>query len=609
MIMGKPVWAVVCGSIREQFEFNMTIAKLCDLRNQGLLDGIIISTWKGEIDKIPALRNTLNELKVSVIELNEKTVIEEKGVNMSFWIQEYQLRQGILHVPNDVFILKSRTEFGIDKILPFEPILRGSVSLEIDRNSEFSFKLRYRIAIMRFTLSSTFRFVDGGFVGYKSDILQMLPEQKNDLKYGLLEDIDPDVSFFIHIFLNKIPFFEEVQSICKRQFIFDIWSEKLVEYAKYSSEEDFSMPMIAIRFYAVYFLVMYYCFIKVDSFIYKRTDDHQAYTDLSIRQMFSGEASGTIKVIKRSCIGDPELIYCVISGKCVDSPFYRKLYGEITRLYQTDTLYDIHITYQDYKELYDYVLSELGMDSDYWLEWKPVSMESGVDYSYNDALKELYKNIEWNEDTWQELLEYSSSIMNKQSEKTFIKIHQYLDSMKNLPKEIQEDALGSALRSSLPADIAIAAKKLYFNEIEYYEEWISLLIRHFRDYIEVHVRSTPDSSNHLTGLFYYSLYESKKGNESFSKFVFELYKNKYGIGDQFLEDERYSNALFLQLQEIANSNYCNYMSDPSVKAIINFLIDEFPEKGLSYEVKQELLPIFIRRRMISAQFAKKNIRL
>lgn len=47
-IMGKKVWAIVCGAIRQEFELYTTLAMLCDYRSKGLLEGIVISTWKGK---------------------------------------------------------------------------------------------------------------------------------------------------------------------------------------------------------------------------------------------------------------------------------------------------------------------------------------------------------------------------------------------------------------------------------------------------------------------------------------------------------------------------------------------------------------------------------
>ena len=50
------IWAVICGAVRQEFELYNVIALLCEWRAKGMIEGIVLSTWKGEIDQIPHLR-------------------------------------------------------------------------------------------------------------------------------------------------------------------------------------------------------------------------------------------------------------------------------------------------------------------------------------------------------------------------------------------------------------------------------------------------------------------------------------------------------------------------------------------------------------------------
>ena len=49
--MKKDLWAVVCGNIRDELDFKLTISKLIQLRAENKIQHILLSTWRGEIDK------------------------------------------------------------------------------------------------------------------------------------------------------------------------------------------------------------------------------------------------------------------------------------------------------------------------------------------------------------------------------------------------------------------------------------------------------------------------------------------------------------------------------------------------------------------------------
>ena len=66
--MKQPVWTVILGNFRQEFELYTTISYLCELRQKGVIDGILISTWKGEADKIVGLRDKFSELGVELVE-------------------------------------------------------------------------------------------------------------------------------------------------------------------------------------------------------------------------------------------------------------------------------------------------------------------------------------------------------------------------------------------------------------------------------------------------------------------------------------------------------------------------------------------------------------
>ena len=92
-IMGKKVWAVVCGAIRQEFELYSVIAWLCEQRANDLIDGIVLSTWVGEVNQITGLRNKLRFLDIILV---ESAPFEDKiKINLNYTRQAVQFNAGL----------------------------------------------------------------------------------------------------------------------------------------------------------------------------------------------------------------------------------------------------------------------------------------------------------------------------------------------------------------------------------------------------------------------------------------------------------------------------------------------------------------------------------
>lgn len=598
MVMGKPVWAVVCGKIRERFEFNMTIAKLCDLRLQGLLDGILISTWSGQLDNRPLLKNALRELDIHILELDESEITSEKNVNMSFWVQQYQLRQGIIHIPNDVFVLKCRTEFGIDKIKPFEKILKGEMDLTVGEAGCFPVPLRYRYGVMRLSISGPFWMVDGGYIGYKDDILRMLPGANTHYKYGLDEDLWADFAPWFNPFLAEYPYFEELQNISRRKFIFDACAGALISYAKRTTDEDFYLPKPVITFFAIYFLILYTCFHKTENYLYTGDNKELKKQSVSVRQLFFEDMGiGLYSTNNKSCIGNYNVLYAVINGDCKDDNLYRSLYSEIKRLQNKDELINTHITYDDYIALYEFFRNELEMDPTQWLIWKVGNFTKHEERDFKGALKILYQDVPMNEKDWDLLYETADIVMEKQRQyRIFSTIRQYIDKTEGLPSTIYEDILGSALRLFAASDVKKCGKGLRQGMYNSNVPWLSARLQFFLS----RTQKVLTSGNYLSGIYHYCFYEVEKNNNSlYAQKLYDEINKKYHVGPEFLHNDDYADALFPQIREAVRIHHSEYLIDPAIKGMIDFLIDEFPEDGFDQEVRNNLIPYIVRRRMIT----------
>lgn len=108
----KPVWAVMLGTIRDQVEFNLILTQLIDWRNKDKIEAIIFSTWRGEIDKFAGLREKLKSANIYIVESTpiDNMIQDMKSVSSNYMRQSRQLKSALDHVPDDVVVLKTRTD-------------------------------------------------------------------------------------------------------------------------------------------------------------------------------------------------------------------------------------------------------------------------------------------------------------------------------------------------------------------------------------------------------------------------------------------------------------------------------------------------------------------
>ncbi|MFK7851858.1 MAG: hypothetical protein AB8D78_12860, partial [Akkermansiaceae bacterium] len=64
-----PIWVVITGNVRSGKEFRRIFQQADALRQQGLIDGILFSTWQDDLDSAPGLESTLKAAGISVIGL------------------------------------------------------------------------------------------------------------------------------------------------------------------------------------------------------------------------------------------------------------------------------------------------------------------------------------------------------------------------------------------------------------------------------------------------------------------------------------------------------------------------------------------------------------
>lgn len=109
--------AVITGRLRDIGEAFATFRQALKLREAGLLDEIVLSTWHGEIDQFPGLRRKLSGAGLTLVESDCPTTAIRPGAMWNAWLQAAALRRGMDALRNAECVLKIRT----DKCAPLIP--------------------------------------------------------------------------------------------------------------------------------------------------------------------------------------------------------------------------------------------------------------------------------------------------------------------------------------------------------------------------------------------------------------------------------------------------------------------------------------------------------
>lgn len=239
-IKRKKIWVAVCGDIRLEFELYLILNKVTALRDKGLIDGIVVSTWNGSADKIPGLRTLLNETGIALIESDPVDQLLEDYTHMSFLRQAVQLQAAIEVIPDDVFLLRCRTDFSYTTVNNIVDCLTNQVRVQNDSVGI----LKYKLIVDEISISLPFVFKDISFYGYIEDIDKMILLDLT--KYTKKQLLMADFSFFLNPFLKRITYLDDFY---KKVNYIEL--KKLLEKLDEKSISDF--PTALVNLFALYF--------------------------------------------------------------------------------------------------------------------------------------------------------------------------------------------------------------------------------------------------------------------------------------------------------------------------------------------------------------------
>lgn len=583
----------MCGAIRQEFEVYATLAMLCDYRYRGLIEGIVISTWERELEHIPGLRKKLEHLDISVLELEPLDEDMGKFMNLNYARQAFQLKAGLDFIPEDVFVLKCRTDLSERTLKTLEPVLLGEVDLTIGSHGGMPIGLCYKMAVRRLSITRPFAFGDTGFFGYKQDMQKMISFEMTEIKWNL--NMIPDVAFFFHMFVNEYPLIYEVLVTLKRHSLFT--GELLVERIRerWGTEEmegeDFVLPGILNKFYALYFILMKNCFYLIEH-------RNQKLNSFSLTDVFVGNKKlGMVcgnSGFCRSHIKNMEIVRMITEGECKLTKGYTTLYQEICKMAVPGYAKKVCLNRRDYKEMVKWLRDELKLSPKGYLHWKKADSQYPK-ADFMQSLDILFEDYGLGEGKNKEAFYSLMDQICGDTERGFYNvIADHMQTIQYLGKDLFEIALCAANRSELPRVLKTTAKNLYFGQIDTSRTEAAQFILKRSAGKPNYFYNFPLVSDKISAFYYYGKYSELNGDNTMPRTFYNKLRKTFSLPAEE-EPENYSDALLQTIRELVNTRYREYQEDLSLRYLIDFLSEEFPEDSFTPEASEYLAAYRIKR--------------
>lgn len=239
----KPVWAVICGAVRNLYEFYPALSHYVKLREEGIIQELVLSTWHDEIDRHKGLRNKLLNLGIGIAESKDAKV---SGTN-NLWRQFRALDQGLRLCPTDCNVLKGRTDKIAGYIEKFrQPIINiSNYQIEFNKSDPFSV-FDSPLIVPFYSLTYPFLVKDVAFLGSRKTF-DSLCHFENWTEIAQSHSIWPEARWKSYPFLQKFPIFKE---------IFEQYNPQIISTALVRDSNQKELPDALARLFALYYKLM-----------------------------------------------------------------------------------------------------------------------------------------------------------------------------------------------------------------------------------------------------------------------------------------------------------------------------------------------------------------
>lgn len=343
--MKQRLWAVVCGSIRDELDFKLTLSKLIQLRKKQKIDYIVLSTWFKEIDKYDGLRDLLISLNVFILEnstlSNEFEQTPSGSVN--YWRQARQLLLALDFIPKNDFVLRVRTDRSLNFInLMEQQGIFENYQYKVSDIGKFTKVFEYKIIVFRPRITRLFQMTDFILLGLNRDLYKVINFGIYDLEFQKV--IVANAQWYAQPFIKEFPILRDYMRFTMYTQSVPLF-KRYVE--KYKNESYFSK--VHLKVYAIYLLVLYTHF-KILSF---EKFDPAKRENFNFYEIFCGTKNGSIKYQSLgTIIVDEKIIEMALFNQFEPSESYSQFLMYVNNLIafgSKDPQFDL--SFSDYSEL------------------------------------------------------------------------------------------------------------------------------------------------------------------------------------------------------------------------------------------------------------------
>lgn len=252
----RTVWAMVCGTVRDQVDFSMIMDFLLKSRQKGIIQGIVVTTWKDEFANLKSLREKLVENDVAIVESeqNDHLVAGMRSGSVNYWRQAKQMQAALDVIPAEAIVLKTRT----DRALPStrklvamldepDPLPRVADKVQQWNLPNFPQVFEHQIAIFKARTGRILQFSDFAFMGYSADVRKLI--NFDIAEFSFTRGLVANIQFFIYPFIRQYPIIRDYYRVVD-------FYPLLTDLKDYTQTGGTKFPGFLERLYAVYFGIL-----------------------------------------------------------------------------------------------------------------------------------------------------------------------------------------------------------------------------------------------------------------------------------------------------------------------------------------------------------------
>lgn len=360
-------WAILCGQIRNDYEFKAIVDRVLLAQSEGDIQGIVVSTWRGEFKDKKDYRNHLLNIGVHISEIPPISSADVPYTNIGYYRQAKLLDAGLQFIPKDSMIIKCRTDFSQSYFNELISNLNDS-SLEIKSENVFNMSFLKKIQVMELGMSPPFSLMDMVYYGTYYDLKKLI--NFTNSPDNVFSKIAPDFAFFVAPFINIFPLVNDFFTYI------NTWSfKKIISILGEISIDIETIPPIFYKIYAMYLLILDSCFYHPPS-----VKDNAEVT-INVEDIFFKTKNKNVQTRWGKSFKDSTIVHKIICARVDNSDFSNRLQNWIKYINNSTNAKSVHITYEDLSDLDLWAKSNLKINT--VLNSNAKYLASEIHYTHN----------------------------------------------------------------------------------------------------------------------------------------------------------------------------------------------------------------------------------